>query len=425
MKYSLEKGNKSNYEIQVALDDALMASLKEKVLKTFQKDIKAPGFRQGHVPLDMVETQIRPGYLQVGILEEVVHDVMTKVLDENKDIQFIGQPYDFDPSQLMVEKDSVYNVVFKVDVYPEMQEKDAKWKKLSLNKIAVKVEDEKKNSVLQTIKKQYAEYKDTDAIAEDTVSKIAVRFLDKDNNELLKRTVYVGEEEFTKEAKAKKLFVGMKKGEVIEKKYSAKTTPDFLLYTGEGKPALMMFDIKDCKKVELPVFTDEFVAEKFGGDGWITSVASLMEQVEKTLGETQAQEELQKAMEDFLTKAEASFDLIIPKTFVQEEMKHRMKSMEQKLGGEAGFKKFIESMGEEKAKAYLDEMEKTAEKSLHKFLLLKKIVDENKLDTVDWNTAMDAEKKLYEFMTWDKTLFGKEEKKEEEKKTNAKKSTKK
>lgn len=60
MQYTLEQGPASNYLITVILSKEDLTNYKDIVLKGFQKDIKVPGFRPGHVPLAMVEQQLNP-----------------------------------------------------------------------------------------------------------------------------------------------------------------------------------------------------------------------------------------------------------------------------------------------------------------------------------------------------------------------------
>ena len=122
--------------------------------KYFQKDAEKPGFRKGHVPLNTVEGMIQPSYLLLGMLEELVHVTVKKILDEKKDLKFIGQPYDFNPQQLAQAEKGNYTVTFKVDVYPEVTLKDDKWKKSTLKEVVVTITEEKQKEVYRTVERQ-------------------------------------------------------------------------------------------------------------------------------------------------------------------------------------------------------------------------------------------------------------------------------
>lgn len=407
MDYKLVKWTNSNYELTIILDEKMKEEVKLKVLKEFQKDISVQWFRKWHAPMDMVEAQIRPWYVDIAMLEDVVHKGMHKVLDEHKDLQFIGHPYDFNPTDLKVAKWDNYEVTFKIDIYPQAEAIDKKWEKATLTKISTDIPKDKKDTVISTILKQYSDYENADTLTENAISKLSLQYLDKDGNELLKKSIFVGDEEFEKEPETKKLFDGIKLSEEVERDYTEKTVPEFLKYTGEWKPKTMKFVALDIKKVVVPELNDSFVKEKFG-DANLNSVDDLMKQIDVTLNATQWQEELQTKIEEFLNTIWTSFTINIPQTFIQEELKHRMKSMEDQLWWEAWLKKFLSSMGDEKSAEYIKSMEDAAKESLKKFFLLRKVVEDKGLTDVDRSKWLDAEKKLYAIMTWDTTLFAEE-----------------
>ncbi|NCQ81602.1 hypothetical protein GW750_02115 [bacterium] len=56
-------------------------------------------------------------------------------------------------------------------------------------------------------------------------------------------------------------------------------------------------------------------------------------------------------------------------------------------------------MNEQKRKAYLEEMKKSTEKSLQKFLILRKVMEELQIQGVDYNNPLEAEILLYEHVT--------------------------
>jgi len=66
--------------------------------------MKEPGFRDGHVPLDIVEKKVQPQYLEVAIYEEVIHAGTKVMLEENKEIKFIGNVYDLKHHTMKLKK---------------------------------------------------------------------------------------------------------------------------------------------------------------------------------------------------------------------------------------------------------------------------------------------------------------------------------
>jgi FKBP-type peptidyl-prolyl cis-trans isomerase (trigger factor) len=89
--------------------------------------------------------------------------------------------------------------------------------------------------------------------------------------------------------------------------------------------------------------------------------------------------------------------VIIPQTLINEELKTRIKSLEERLGGKEKMEEYFKKMGDEKAKAFFEDITKAAEESLEKFFILQKFTGLLKLD-VDWNNAehMAVEQKLYD-----------------------------
>jgi FKBP-type peptidyl-prolyl cis-trans isomerase (trigger factor) len=82
--------------------------------------------------------------------------------------------------------DAKKTISVKLDIYPEVEVKDDKWKKNKMKKIESKATDAEVDEALLNLKKNYADYQDTDKIEKDTVSKVAIDFLDKDGTELEK-----------------------------------------------------------------------------------------------------------------------------------------------------------------------------------------------------------------------------------------------
>ncbi|MBQ9553902.1 trigger factor family protein [bacterium] len=77
----------------VSFSDEDKQKVRTHVLNHFAKDMKVPGFRPGNIPMHIVERNIQPAYIEMAITEHLVNDAIQEVLNENKDIKFIGEPY--------------------------------------------------------------------------------------------------------------------------------------------------------------------------------------------------------------------------------------------------------------------------------------------------------------------------------------------
>ncbi|MDR0650412.1 MAG: hypothetical protein LBG59_03200 [Candidatus Peribacteria bacterium] len=148
-------------------------------------------------------------------------------------------------------------------MYPEVEIKKDSRKKETIKPIEIKIEEKEVEEALLNLKKNYADYQDTDTLEVGTVSKIALEWLDKDGNILEKGTTYLGEPEFKETDFWKKTFVGKKKAEEIELKYDEKAFPTVLHAKNEVQPAKLKLTIKDVKKQILPELTPENILKFF------------------------------------------------------------------------------------------------------------------------------------------------------------------
>lgn len=305
MKYELIKGNAS-YEVKVVVDAAMETEMKQGALTLAQKDFVFAGFRKGHVPLSIVEKNIKPDYMQMAMYEEVINKTLQQVIKENDKIQFIGQPYDLNDSKV----NDVWTITFKLDVYPEVDVKDKKWQSLSIDAINDATTPDEEATALNNLARQYADYQDTDTVTEDSVSKLKFVMKDADGNEIDKGSVFLGKEEYEESALLKKEFVGQKKDATVEFKYDEKKLPHTLHFhpKDEAKKALkaatVSATIVDIKNIILPDFNDTEVLKKLFQSEEITNKASLEKKVHEVLSQQKRENELHKAVEKALDEVQ-------------------------------------------------------------------------------------------------------------------------
>jgi FKBP-type peptidyl-prolyl cis-trans isomerase (trigger factor) len=142
----------------------------------------------------------------------------------------------------------------------------------------------------------------------------------------------LGEPEFNETDFWKKTFVGKKKAEEIALKYDEKALPAVLHAKSEVKPTTLKMTIKDVKKQILPDFTPENLLKFFGKESEVKTEAELKEFIKKQLVTQKEQEELIKAVENFVSRIrKEAMSVVIPKTMVEEEFKGRLHSLEQRF----------------------------------------------------------------------------------------------
>jgi trigger factor len=335
MKNTLHKAQGSTFLITVELSQHDQDTLHQKTLQSLQGEVKVPGFRPGHVPLHMVEKQIQPQYLKMGFMEEAINASIKSILKEHGNEKFIGQPYDINEEK----KDDTLIITYKLDAYPEAEAKNDGWKKLSVSPIDTTVASDEVEKAMQNLQKQYADHKDVDSIAKNTLVKAKYTMSDKDGNELHAGTAFFGEEEFNESAFLLEVTEGKKKNETFDFPYKEKDLPHAVHYHPHGdetakKIKTVRMTISDIKETILPDLNDAATLEKLFQAPDITTYDELTAKISSVLSEQKEEMGLQNTIETMLTEAKNSISIEIPETIVREEMAARIKQLGDRMGGE-------------------------------------------------------------------------------------------
>lgn len=373
MQKKLTKWPSSNYEIELIITPLELNQAKTSVIKEFQKDLDLPWFRKWFVPLDMVEKNIKAEYLQMWIYEEVVNLWIQETLKENDKIKFIWEPYDFNQKQ---EKDETI-ITMKLDAYPEVEISDPNRQNEKMDTIDVQVSQEEIDNAITSIKKNYADYQDSDIIKLDTVSKILVEYLDNEWNIADKSNIYLWEQEFAEEKFFPATFIDKKKDEAIVIPYDTKKIPTLLINQKENLTIKeIRFIIKDTKKVVLPELTTETIEKLFGKESEVKTHDQLLEYIKKEISKQKEDNTLMQTIDKFLQIVQSKYmHVSIPQTLVTEEFKVRLKSFEDRFGWEEKVNQYYTQMWDAKKNQMIEEIKKSSKLSLEKFFILQKITE--------------------------------------------------
>ena len=395
MEKQVKKWAHANYDIQLTITAKEFEDAKLIMLKEFQKDYEAPGFRKGSAPLDMVEKNIKPEYIDIGAYEKLINIGLQELLKEQPDIKLIGEPYDLKQEQ----KDGNTIMNLKLDIFPEVEVVNTDREKQSCTPIDNTATEEEIEGTLMNIKKQYADYQDADTIELDTISKIALEYLDKEGKVIHTGHTYIGEQEFAEDPFFPKTFINKKKDEVIELTHDESKLPAVLHNKkSDIKAEKIKLIIKDIKKIVLPDMTPDMLKKLFWGDTKLESQDDLIGYIKDSIEHQKYDQELIKKIEAVLQNLRnKAMKVMIPQTLINEELKTRMKSLEERLGWKEKMDEYFKKMGDEKSKAFFEDITKAAEESLEKFFILQKFTQLLNLD-VDRNESahMAVEQKLYD-----------------------------
>ena len=128
-----------------------------------------------------------------------------------------------------------------------------------------------------------------------------------------------------------------------------------------------------------------------------------MEEVKETLKKEKRRIELNKFVEDLLAKIKDSFEVVLPKTLIDQEIKQRLESLKQRYGGEKNFEAMLNSMKPEDVKKLYEDITNAAKESIKNFLTLMKFAQlKGIIDQVDFKKDLDFEEKLLSLFKKDK-----------------------
>ncbi|EOI3488628.1 trigger factor [Cronobacter sakazakii] len=255
--------------------DSIENAVKSELVNVAKK-VRIDGFRKGKVPMNVVAQRYG-----ASVRQDVLGDLMSRHFVDaiiKEKINPAGAP-NYVPGEYKLGEDFTYAVEF--EVYPEVELKGLE--SIEVEKPVVEVTDADVDTMLDTLRKQQATWKDKDgAGAADAEDRVTIDF-----------TGSVDGEEF-EGGKATDFVLAMGQGRMIpgfeEGIKGHKAGEEFTIdvtfpeeYHAEnlkGKAAKFVINLKKVEERELPELTEEFI-KRFGvEDG---SVAGLRAEVRKNM----------------------------------------------------------------------------------------------------------------------------------------------
>lgn len=387
-----EKGQNANYQIIIELSPDDQDKLKENTYTQVQKTYKKDGFRVWHVPLDIIKKEVNPTYLEVEILENIVNKSLQQTLDENKEIRWIGQPYNLDKKQ---EWDKTI-ITYTLDYYPEVIEKNNNYKTIKISKIDDKITSEDIKVAMQNLAREYATYDPSEKSDHDTTDRLLVKYINKDGQNIHSKTIFTEHQD--KHDPFFKVIEWKSQWDTVSVDY--KNVPEKLIYTWEGdKPEKIELQLTNIVKEKLPTIDDDRVKEKFGNE-WLSDTKTLEQKISDQMKDYKSQNELIRIIDEYINSTKESFEIQIPKTMVESEYENRYNNYIQRFGSKENFEKTV--LADPKGKDMIEKLQseiRTASKtSLEKFFIFQKLIDILGIKDVKRDQELDAETKLYEHL---------------------------
>ncbi|WP_145557764.1 trigger factor [Yersinia aldovae] len=253
--------------------DSIEKAVKSELVKA-AKNVRIDGFRKGHVPMNIVEQRYGASVRQDVLGSLMQRNFVDAIIKEK--INPAGAP-NYVPGEYKEGEDFTYSVEF--EVYPEVELKDLE--NIEVEKPVVEVNDADVDTMLETLRKQQATWKETDAVAtaEDRATLDFTGSIDGEEFEGGKAT------DFVLAMGQGRMIPGFEEG-VIGHKAGEEFTidvnfpEDYHAENLKGKSAKFDIVLKKVEVRELPELTEEFI-KRFGvADG---SVAGLRAEVRKNM----------------------------------------------------------------------------------------------------------------------------------------------
>ena len=215
MKISFENADKVNGLLTITVEEADYNAKVEKALKDYRKKANLPGFRPGQAPLALIKKQIGE-QVKMEEIQKFVGDNLFGYLKDNN-IHFLGEPMPSDKQEAQdLTKPAPYTFVFDIAVAPEFELELSDKDKLDYYEITVddKLIDEQVDMFASRAGKyeQVEDYQPKDMLKGD------MKELNADGSEKEGGIVKEGATlmpEYIKVEDQKKLFDGLKRGEVV------------------------------------------------------------------------------------------------------------------------------------------------------------------------------------------------------------------
>ncbi|CAI1868762.1 Trigger factor [Serratia proteamaculans] len=253
--------------------DTIKQAIKKELINA-AKSVRIDGFRKGHVPMNIVEQRYGASVRQDVLGDAMQRSFVDAIIKEK--INPAGAP-NYVPGEYKEDEDFTFTVEF--EVYPEVELKGLDG--IEVEKPVVEVNDADVDTMLDTLRKQQATWKETDraAQAEDRVTVDFSGSIDGEEFEGGKASDFVlamgqgrmipGFEEG---------LVGHKAGE--EFAIDVNFPEDYHAENLKGKAAKFDIVLKKVEERELPELTEEFI-KRFGvADG---STEGLRAEVRKNM----------------------------------------------------------------------------------------------------------------------------------------------
>jgi trigger factor len=325
MQVNSQSITKNKTKMTILADNLELDSMKKHILEHhFQKELKVPGFRQGKVPLALVEKNVDSNQVQGQFLDEIINDLYSKAVIQNK-FKVIDQP------KIEITKFVPFSQLeFTAEISILEAIKLPDYKKIKLSKgTAEPVTKTEIDQVIERIRTQLAVKNDVDRVSRDG-DQVWINFkgVDEKGKNVEGATgkdypLILGSNSFIPGFETN--IIGLKAND--KKTFVLKFPRDYHLKALAGRDVTFKVDIIKVQELVKPEINDELATKS----GPFKTLDELEADIKKQL-EFENQTELNQSYEADLVKMiteKTNFD--IPESLVTTEIDNKLKDLTQNL----------------------------------------------------------------------------------------------
>lgn len=371
MKVTVEKLPKSEVKLIIEVPAERLEKYMEKAAEQISMHFKIPGFRPGHVPLDVLKQHVNEEGIEAHMLDIALPETYTEAVMKEK-LQVVSRP----KVEIKTKSPLVYEAV--VAVFPEVSVSG--YEKISVKKETPKVEAKDVDEVLAGIQKRHTTYKDVEREAKkgDRVEVDFDGFDDGgaplDNTSSKNHPLVIGDNSLIPGFEDE--LVGMKKEE--KKSFKITFPKDYHHKPFQNKKVEFKVTMNRIEEGTAPVWTPEFIKEVTGEEKSMDEVKKI---IEENLAKDKEQAEKVRRENAFLDAIIEHTKLEIPASLIEEEIDMMLEEFKDELSQQLGvtLEQFMEQTKKE-MKELRDDRRKEAEKRLTLRFGLQKLFELEKID---------------------------------------------
>ena len=371
MDLTFETQDKENSKVLLKIivkKDEIKKEYDEKLLDA-QKNAQIAGFRKGKVPVSVLETKYKEGFLADtanSIIEKAYKEILEKV--EKKPIAYSTPTLEnFNLPEL--DKDYSFELIY--DVFPEYSFDE--YKNIEVEKIEVKVTDDDINKDLDRSMREFVTIEPKEGnINKDDIVTIDYMVFHEDKEQVKKENEYIYVGKDYDQYKLGNDLIGMKKGD--EKEFE-KTYPDTEIEKLTGKTFKIKIKINEVKQEKKPELNDE-LAKQINEE--CDTVKDLKNKIKSDLEKFSETTIKQIAINKAITKLSATFKGDIPESMIEQQQNIFYNDFVGRFGGDEKKALSILKMENLTKDSYFEKIKEDAVNEIKRGLILQKIVkDEN------------------------------------------------